>query len=972
MANPQSSSGRSLGVHCGQVRGRHGLPYQVRSDCDRGKGDQWANRLLRALHWVRRCWYKSRIGQHHQPPRSRSTCLPVRSMRCSGRNLGGSYGPWQVVDYEKLPKGLPESLGCRSVRGRNQHGISWRRSESAKQTKNQRKRTSNEEAAGSREGKKAEGSIKKEEARGRACRYPCERRPSWEGPGERCPENEVELFKRETDWRSTGIEGGRYRSGRVSGWCRPHRRIRLCCGEDSEEECFGNRIKSQPKRVKAGSARPRRAGGFKRKYFEEILASEEREEGEEGCGSEEDEEQEILFAGNSRATRGRGQEEEGELAEEKRKISLVRGKGIGSVACREEKEGQGKRWGQQPLQQWILDGWRHGGRGVVIRERSDRSSKEEVAKASGIHLEDAGFSCNKGIGSISSGGNGQQRLSNRRDENGYVFQPAGETQLQPGKPRFEGDASAGDLYRSTSKWAAETSGRLSQCQVCGPPLRCGGRLVGGCEASGTSPLRASAISANGGAFESKETCQIDPAEPGRRRRLLPIKGWRLMEFLERRRRLARWRIRKRKGRKRKGWSERKRKRQWMEAERMERLERQESRLVEEPEGDKGCKSREGEGSKEWLAGAEPTDYDGGEEAPKWREGFRDFRRIAENGRSLKEIGCMLCWLVLAATSEAERRRFSRGVWSILSGLNAGSSAVHRLPKKGVFPIRLGGLASMVEEFHKRKFSEIREPCFVELWAEDAWLFNSIQVMNYLHGCRAMVNRRWRVLDEQAVASLRHSVKRTLAQDTLVDRTAGEVQKELSCRFVSYSGEEIPKMEILTVAQVQPALPPIDHGGCIPVVEWLKGRTRTFMNFPSDCICPDTGQPLPKLQARVHIAEGDKLELCELLCERGVCTWVEESEVFRYRGQRVLNGMFGVPKSSTPCRRPPVPQVHYEPHSEQCHYGAAGRMCPGLAGDNTVSEHLTCRRRDHSDVSEWHGVCFLLISAPRSLASLPVL
>ena len=236
-----------------------------------------------------------------------------------------------------------------------------------------------------------------------------------------------------------------------------------------------------------------------------------------------------------------------------------------------------------------------------------------------------------------------------------------------------------------------------------------------------------------------------------------------------------------------------------------------------------------------------------------------------------------------------------------------SSAVHRLPKKGVFPLRLGGLASMKEEFRKRSFCEIRELHFVELWAEDAWLFNSIQVINYLHGGRAMVDRRWRSLDEQAVLSLRQSVKRTLAQDVVIERSADDVQKELSCRFVSYSGEEIPKMEILTVAQVLPALPPLGHGGCIPVVDWLKGKTRTFMNFPMDCICPDTGQTLPKLQAKVHIAEDDKLSLSQLLCERGVCTWVEESDVFRYRGQRVLNGMFGVPKSNSledgrPCLR----------------------------------------------------------------------
>ena len=386
------------------------------------------------------------------------------------------------------------------------------------------------------------------------------------------------------------------------------------------------------------------------------------------------------------------------LQKKKRKVSLVRGKGFGSAAFREEKEGKDQGWGQQPLQQWIFNGWRHGGRGVVIRERGHRPLEEEVAEAPRFHLEDAGISRHRSVGPISSGGDGQHCLSDRGHENGYLLQPPGEAQLQPGEPRFEGDAFAGDLHRSTSKRTIETSGRLPQCQVCGPPLRSGGGLLGSCEASGTPSFGASPIGSHGGPSESKETCQADPKESRRRRRLQPIKGWRLMEFLERRRRLARWRKRKRQGRKRKGWSERKRKRQWMEAERLERLEREESRLVEEPEGVKGFESREGKGVKEWLgeaiAGAEATDYDGGEEAPRWRDGFRDLRRIAESGKSLKGIGCMLCWLVLAATTEAEKRRFSRGVWSILGGLDAGSSAVHRLPKKGVFPIRLGGLASM--------------------------------------------------------------------------------------------------------------------------------------------------------------------------------------------------------------------------------------------------------------------------------------
>ena len=60
--------------------------------------------------------------------------------------------------------------------------------------------------------------------------------------------------------------------------------------------------------------------------------------------------------------------------------------------------------------------------------------------------------------------------------------------------------------------------------------------------------------------------------------------------------------------------------------------------------------------------------------------------------------------------------------------------------------------------------------------------------------------------------------------------------------------------------------------------------------------PDVGQVLPKLQAKVHIRCGDEKGLAALLVKRGICTWVHDKEVLRYRGQKVLNGMFGVQKS----------------------------------------------------------------------------
>ena len=157
----------------------------------------------------------------------------------------------------------------------------------------------------------------------------------------------------------------------------------------------------------------------------------------------------------------------------------------------------------------------------------------------------------------------------------------------------------------------------------------------------------------------------------------------------------------------------------------------------------------------------------------------------------------------------------------------------------------------------------------------------IQVANFLHGSRAMIFNRWRKTDLAAVPTLKLAVKKTLAQDVHVERLVESVKNELACRFVSYTGEEIPKMEVLSLEQVLPALPPPEgHGGCIPVTAWLSGRSKTFLNFPDDCICEDVGQKLPKLQARVHIHEEDRLPLSKTLCERGVCTWVDENEVFR--------------------------------------------------------------------------------------------
>lgn len=907
MGRFSSRGWRDLGVLSSVGRRRR----RTRSMClvgERGKDRRWRDNLLWSFYRFHRRSKESRVWKEHQCEESRSEERNSYRYCNKRRVLCGSLHIGEMVELEEFPNVVSEALGTTGFRRSFGFGRTWgkghstQKNEATKTSTSERPRRQRAKRWSWRENGAAWRREKQEEEAIRRNPERWSRRCGSRRWSSRCTSREAQRFEAETFGESARRSRGYHRSGRVRGWWFRVGAFRLCSGSEDSEGGARHRLKVKPLRVKAGHRRLEPPRGSKRKHYEDNLASEEGEVEEEAHHRFEEQEEEIIAAGSRRATRRGEPKEAKQFKEGEEEKQDTRGKGVGEASQWKEDENKGQGWRKQPLREWIDRGWRVGGRGVVIRERSDSSPQEAILEAPWLHPEIPDLTCYRSSGPISHVGDGQGISSDRRNQDGDLLQPVGTSELQSRQQRPERDAPIGRVLGPIEERTVEAAGGLPQCQVSGLALRCSGRLMGGSEALGAASSGGRSVCSHGGPSECKEAREADSEKPRQRRRSFVVKRRRLMELLERRR-LERGSPPQGQRRKRQGWKERQRERRWLEIERLEQLERQESRLVEGSEGHERQQGREGEGIQEGVMAVESArkdyerSYEGGKDAPLMREGFRDFRRIAEVGKSLKEIGCLLCWLVLAAESEVERRRYSRGVWSILSGLNAGSSAVRRLPK-GVFPLRLGGMVSLMEEFRKRNFFEVRESRFVELWAEDAWLFNTIQVMNYLHGSRAMSRRRWRAVDREAVESLRGAVKRTLAQDTTVERSADEVQKELSCRFLSYSGEEVPKMEVLTVAQVLPALPPVGHGGCIPVTDWLEGNTKTFMNSPKECICPDVGQGLPKLQAKVHIAEKDKQALCELLCERGVCTWVNESEVFRYRNQRVLNGMFGVPKSST--------------------------------------------------------------------------
>lgn len=181
--------------------------------------------------------------------------------------------------------------------------------------------------------------------------------------------------------------------------------------------------------------------------------------------------------------------------------------------------------------------------------------------------------------------------------------------------------------------------------------------------------------------------------------------------------------------------------------------------------------------------------------------------------------------------------------------------------------------------------------------EDLWVVLSACAINGVAGKnRAPLWNQPSALQSRALQSLRTSVKRTLAEQVHLDRSPKAAEKELSERFLSYTGEEIPKMQIITLKQVEPALPPPSHSGSIDALELLSEGSKWFLRNPEESLLESPPLDAP-LKAKVHIAKGDEFKLAQLLVKRNICVWVPECDILRVHNRMVLNGLFAVGKGT---------------------------------------------------------------------------
>lgn len=81
------------------------------------------------------------------------------------------------------------------------------------------------------------------------------------------------------------------------------------------------------------------------------------------------------------------------------------------------------------------------------------------------------------------------------------------------------------------------------------------------------------------------------------------------------------------------------------------------------------------------------------------------------------------------------------------------------------------------------------------------------------------------MHKSALLALKDKIVRFISSETPLLVDFREVCKELEEKRISYTGEEISRPHSLSVEQILKSVPPVGHGGAIPVGPFLKGRIR---------------------------------------------------------------------------------------------------------------------------------------------------
>ena len=224
---------------------------------------------------------------------------------------------------------------------------------------------------------------------------------------------------------------------------------------------------------------------------------------------------------------------------------------------------------------------------------------------------------------------------------------------------------------------------------------------------------------------------------------------------------------------------------------------------------------------------------------------------------------------------------------------------HRARSRGLaFPVREGDFKLLREHSRTISLEEAAGKTNRAAWSTSSWRYLMCVACNYLHGAGGpLPPGKWCAAEKLLVEAVDLSVKRLERLGDPENDNLSEVEKELRAKRVNYEGEEMGVCTPLTFKQVVAALPPKEHGGVIDVLPLVSEITRDLLLHPERLVVEDCGQELPKMKSRIHVKPGELDGVADELVERGICRWIKLKDVAKFRGEHVLNGLFGVPKST---------------------------------------------------------------------------
>eukprot|EP00438_Fugacium_kawagutii_P036840 Skav204450 [mRNA] locus=scaffold1298:250701:254168:+ [translate_table: standard] len=280
--------------------------------------------------------------------------------------------------------------------------------------------------------------------------------------------------------------------------------------------------------------------------------------------------------------------------------------------------------------------------------------------------------------------------------------------------------------------------------------------------------------------------------------------------------------------------------------------------------------------------------------------MRWLRMVLQRCTSLVEVGAAMLWTMLCLPRLGATGQANSELEIVMEGIGKKLSAVHRGAKHksgSLFPLPLGEVSFLKEEAMRVSFEDFIAAKREVTAAQDVWTALSILALNGAAGFnRAASTAGGNAAQQRAVRSLRACVTRTLSRDFNLQRTPASAEKELSSRHLTYSGEVVPSMQVIGLAQIEAALPPASHGGSIDALKFVSPGTQRFLTFPDESLL-DTIPLDTKLQSRVHITKGEELAVCKLLVERQICSWIPRDDVLEVRNTKILNGLFAVGKGT---------------------------------------------------------------------------